>query len=238
MLRFFYVILMNVKRAPYLIPMMRRMATNKDKYTEEQKYHLMKKMVNYMKKSGRITTEVYGKENLPKEGGYVMFPNHQGKYDALGIIYAHDKPCSFVMDKAKSYSFLVREIVDLLGAKRLDLKDIRQNLTIINEISDEVKEGKKFILFSEGGYGHNKNVVQEFKPGSFKSVMRAKAPLVPVALIDSYLPFNSLRLGPVTTKVIFLPTIYYEDYKDMKTVDLANMVRQQIIDTINEYQGA
>ena len=68
--------------------------------------------------------------------------------------------------------------------------------------------------------------------------MRAKAPLVPVALIDSYLPFNSLRLGPVTTKVIFLPTIYYEDYKDMKTVDLANMVRQQIIDTINEYQGA
>ena len=152
---------MNVKRAPYLIPMMRRMAANKDKYTVEQKYHLMKKMVNYMKKSGGITTEVYGKENLPKEGGYVMFPNHQGKYDALGIIYAHDKPCSFVMDKAKSYSFLVREIVDLLGAKRLDLKDIRQNLTIINEISDEVKEGKKFILFSEGGYGHNKNVVQE-----------------------------------------------------------------------------
>ena len=30
----------------------------------------------------------------------------------------------------------------------------------------------------------------------------------------------------------------YEDYKDMKTVELANMVRQQIIDTINEYQGA
>ena len=37
MLRFFYVIFMNVKRAPYLIPMMRRMAASKDKYTEEQR---------------------------------------------------------------------------------------------------------------------------------------------------------------------------------------------------------
>ena len=36
----------------------------------------------------------YGMENLPKEGGYVMFPNHQGKYDALGIVYTHKKPCT------------------------------------------------------------------------------------------------------------------------------------------------
>ena len=49
-----------------------------------------------------------------------MYPNHQGKYDALGIIYAHKQPCSFVMDKAKSNSFLVKELVDMLGAKRLN----------------------------------------------------------------------------------------------------------------------
>ncbi|MCR5145647.1 MAG: 1-acyl-sn-glycerol-3-phosphate acyltransferase [Lachnospiraceae bacterium] len=238
MLRFIFVILKNVKRAPYLIPQMRKMIKNKDKYTEEERYRLVKKLINYLKRSGSITTEVYGKENLPKEGGYVMFPNHQGKYDVLGIVYGHDKPCSFVMDKAKSYSFFVREIVDLLGAKRLDLTDIRQNLKIINEITDEVAQGKKFILFSEGGYDHNKNVVKDFKPGSFKSVIRAKAPLVPVALIDSYKPFNSFSIKPVTTKVIFLPAIYYEDYKDMKTVELSNMVRQQIIDTIDEYGGA
>ena len=50
-----------------------------------------------------------------------------------------------------------------------------------------------------------------------------------MALIDSYKPFNSLELGPVTTKVIFLPAIYYDEYKDMKTPEIAKMVRERII---------
>lgn len=235
MLRFIYVILANLSRAPYLIPKMRKMVKHPEKYTEKERYSIVKKAVNYMKASGKITTEVYGKENLPKEGGYVMFPNHQGKYDALGIIYAHDTPCSFVMDKAKSNSFLVKEIVDVLGAKRLEINNVRQNVGIINEVSTEVKQGKRFILFSEGGYGKNGNKVQEFKPGSFKTVMRAKAPLVPVALIDSYKVFNAFTWGKVTTKVIFLPPMYYEDYKDMKTPEIAAVVRRQIIDKMKEF---
>jgi 1-acyl-sn-glycerol-3-phosphate acyltransferase len=235
MFRFIWVILANVKRAPYLIPRMRKMFHHPELYSEEDRYALARKLIDYMKASGKITTEVYGRENLPQEGGYVMFPNHQGKYDALGIIYAHDEPCSFVMDKAKSYSFLVKELVDMLGAKRLELDNIRQNLSIINELTAEVKAGKRFILFSEGGYDKNKNKVQQFKPGSFKCAVRAKAPIVPVALIDSYKPFNSLSLGKVTTKVVFLPPIFYDEYRSMKTPDIANMVRNQIIGAMKEF---
>lgn len=235
MFRLIYVILMNLSRAPYMIPKMRKMAQRPEKYSDEDRYKFARKAVSYMKKSGKITTEAYGTENLPAEGGYVMFPNHQGKYDALGIISAHDKPCSFVMDKAKSYSFLVKEIVDLLDAKRLEINNVRQGLTIINEMTEEVKEGKRFILFSEGGYSHNRNKVQEFKPGCFKSAVRAQAPLVPVALIDSYKPFNSWSIGKVTTKVIFMEPMYYDDYKDMKTPEIAKEVRTRIVNKMREF---
>lgn len=235
MLRFLLVILLNLHRGPYLVPRMRKMARNPQKYSEADRYALMKKSVKYMKDSGKIVTEVYGTDNLPAKGGYVMFPNHQGKYDALAIIYAHEKPCTFVMDKAKSNSFLVKEIVDLLNGKRLELDNVRQNLNIINEITQEVKDGRRYILFSEGGYDKNRNKVQYFKPGSFKSAVRAKAPIVPVALIDSYKPFNSFSLGKVTTKTIFLPPLYYDDYKTMKTPEIANLVRQRIIDKMQEF---
>ena len=235
MFRFLLVIIANMKRAPYLIPKMRKMFRHPERYSEQVRYTFAQKLIDYMKASGKIKTEVYGHENLPKEGGYVMFPNHQGKYDALGIIYAHQQPCSFVMDKAKSNSFLVKELVDMLGAKRLELDNVRQNLTIINEITEEVKQGKRYILFSEGGYDQNRNKVQRFKPGSFKSVVRSQTPIVPVALIDSYRPFNSFSLGPVTTKVVFLEPIYYDEYKDMKTPDIAVMVRQRIIDKMKEF---
>ncbi|MCR5054391.1 MAG: 1-acyl-sn-glycerol-3-phosphate acyltransferase [Lachnospiraceae bacterium] len=235
MFRLIYVVLMNLFRAPYLLPLMRKMAKGRDKYTEEERYHLCQKSIRWMMKSGQIETEVYGEEFLPKEGGYVMYPNHQGKYDALGIIYAHKEPCTFVMDKAKSHTFLVREIVNLIGARRLDIHNVRQGFKIMSDITEDVKKGKKYILFSEGGYFNNHNRVAQFKPGSFKCVIKAKAPIVPVALIDSYKPFNSSVMGKIITKVIFMPPMYYDEYKDMKTVELAEIVRNRIIDEMRKY---
>lgn len=89
MFRFIYVIFMNLFRAPYMITRMRYEADHVEKFTEEERYKLVRHVISLMKKSGRITTECYGEENLPGEGGYVMYPNHQGKYDALGIISTH-----------------------------------------------------------------------------------------------------------------------------------------------------
>ena len=234
MFRFLYVIIMNIFRAPYMIPRMRYMAKHPEKFTEEQRYKMVNHMIYLMNRSGRITTEAFGTENLPKEGGYIMYPNHQGKYDALGIIITHKQPCSLVMDRNKSNGLLVKEFVDLLEGKRMDIKDVRQAMKIIMEISKEAAEGKRFILFPEGGYDHNKNKVENFKAGSFKSAVKAKVPIVPVALIDSYKVFNSLKPGKVTTQVHYLEPIPYEDYKDMKTKDIAALVKERIQKTIHE----
>ena len=235
MIRLFIVIFRNLFRAPYIIPLMRKMAKHPERYTEEERYALSRRAIRYMKDSGDIVTEAYGTENLPKDGGYVMFPNHQGKYDALGIIFAHDRPCTFVMDKKKSYTFLVKELVELIGAKRLDIHNVRQGFKVMKEITEELKSGKRFILFSEGGYQKNRNKVQEFKPGSFKCALNAKAPMVPVALIDSYKPFNSFAIGKIVTKVIFLEPLYYDDYKSMKTVEIAEVVRNRIIEAMKDF---
>ncbi|QFJ55615.1 lysophospholipid acyltransferase family protein [Pseudobutyrivibrio xylanivorans] len=235
MLRFLIAIISNLKRGPKLISTMRKMAKNKEKYSEKQRYAYAQRLFRLLMRSARISTTVYGADNLPREGGYVMYPNHQGKYDALGIMYGHKEPCTFVMDKAKSFGFMVREVCDLLDAKRLRLGNVRQNMKIMDQITKEVSKGRKYILFSEGGYGKNGNVVQNFKPGSFKCAMRAKVPIVPVTLIDSYIAFNSLKPGPVSTKVIFGNPIYYDDYKDMKTPEIADMVRKIIISTMEEY---
>lgn len=235
MIKFIYVILMNLFRAPYIIPKMKKEAEHPEKYSEEERYELARHVIRLMKATGAIQTKAYGKENLPTEGGYMMYPNHQGKYDALGIIHTHKNPCSLVMDKAKSNTILVKEFVDLLGGKRLDKKDVRQALTIINEVSKEVNEGKRYILFPEGGYDfNNKNRVCDFKAGSFKIALKTKAPIVPVALIDSYKVFNSFCFGPVTTQVHYLKPILSEEYGSLKTHEIAALVRNRIQEKIDE----
>ncbi len=235
MLKFIYVILMNLFRAPYLIPKMRHEADHPEKYSEEERYELARYVVHLMKLTGGIRTKAYGIENLPEEGGYMMYPNHQGKYDALGIVHTHKKPCSIVMDKAKSNTILVKEFIDLLQGKRLDKQDVRQAITIINEVSEEVKKGRRYILFPEGGYEfNNRNNVCDFKAGSFKIALKTKAPIVPVALIDSYRVFNSFTLGPVTTQVHYLKPILFEEYGSLKTQEIANLVKTRIQERIDE----
>lgn len=239
MLRFLYVIFMNLFRAPYMIPKMRYQANHPEKYSELKRYNLVRHAITLMKRSGRIHTRSYGEENLPSEAGYVMYPNHQGKYDALGIMISHKEPCSFVMDKKKSHTLLVSEIVDLVQGKRMDIHDVRQAMTVINEISHEVKDGRKYIVFPEGGYEfNNKNSLGEFKPGSFKCAVKAKAPIVPVALIDSYKVFNSFSFGKVTTQVHFLKPLYYEEYKGLRTVDIAKIVKKRIAEVLAQYSFA
>lgn len=74
----------------------------------------------------------------------------------------------------------------------------------------------------------------EFKGGSFKSAMIAKCPIVPVALIDSYKPFDENSIKKVVVQVHYLKPINYEEYKDMKSVEIAHMVREQIEKVIKE----
>lgn len=236
MFRFLYVIIRNLFRAPYMITRMRYEADHPEKFSEKKRYELDRHVIRIMCKTGKIKTVCFGRENLPKEGGYIMYPNHQGKYDALGIILSHDTPCSLVMDLDKSNSVLVREFIDLVGGKRLDKSDVRQAMRIIKEVANDVKAGKRYILFPEGGYEfNNKNHVTEFKPGSFKSATMSKMPIVPVALIDSYKVFNSLNFLPVTVQVHFLKPILYEEYKGMKTLEIAHLVKGRIEETIAAY---
>ena len=82
-----------------------------------------------------------------------MYPNHQGKYDVLGIMYTHKSPCSFVMDKRKSHTILVREFCDLVQAKRLEKDNPRQGITIINQDDKRGGYRKKYMSFPEGGTG-------------------------------------------------------------------------------------
>ena len=77
MLKLFYVIFMNLHRAPYMIPRMRAEADHPQRYTEEQRYSLVQHAIYLMNKTGKINTVETGAENLPKQGGYMMYPNHQ-----------------------------------------------------------------------------------------------------------------------------------------------------------------
>ncbi len=232
MLRFCYVIFISLPFIFYYIRKGAYIESHSERYTEYDRYRLAQKVVRIMKANGAISTIAYGTEYLPKEGGYVMYSNHQGKYDALGIISVHDAPCTVLMDEARSHLPIVDPFMTLIQGSRLDKSDMRSQAKTIQKLTLEVKEGRKYIVFPEGGYHHNRNEVQEFLPGAFKPSFKSRTPIVPVAIIDSYKPFELNSLRPVETQVHFLKPIYYEEYGSMTTREIANMVRARIVAAI------
>ena len=237
MLRMAYVIFVNLLILPGVIQRMKYMI-KPERYNEKKCYSFVRWIVRRINCTGHIKIKGYGMENLPKEGGYMMYPNHQGKYDACGIVAVHENPCSLVMDEERSWFPFVKDVINLLKGKRISLKDTRQAMTIIMEMSKEVAEGRRFILFPEGGYSvGQKNELGEFKAGCFKISLKTKTPIVPVVLWDSYKVFNSWKLGSLKTEVHFLEPIPYEEFKDMKTQEIAALVRERIRDKLEELKN-
>ena len=119
----------------------------------------------------------------------------------------------------------------------IDREDIKQSMQVIINVTKEVKAGRNYLIFAEGTRSKNGNHPQEFKGGSFKAAMKAKCPIVPVALIDSFKPFDTNTISQVTVQVHFMEPLYYEDYKDMKTTEIASTVHDRIQKKINENIG-
>ena len=150
MLRFVYVIVMRTFSIIYFVPKMAYYAKHPNIYSEVDRYLLAQDVMDRVRRTARVTTTYGGKENLPKVSGYMMFANHQGKYDGYAIVSGHELPCSVVMDRKRSLFPFIREVIDLVKGKRMELDDVRQSLKIINEVADEVAGGRRFSAFPPG----------------------------------------------------------------------------------------
>lgn len=234
MVRFYWLMITLMPLIIFYIVKASHYARHPENYDEDACFKLAQKLINIIKKRGRITTRVFGEGNLPEEGGYVMYANHQGRYDALGIMGAHTRPCSVVMDSRRARMPISNEFIDLVRGKRLDKTDIKQQVRIMQEIAEELKAGRRYLLFPEGGYTDNHNTLQSFHAGSFKCAQKARCPIVPVAIWDSYKPFEGRSLKKVVTQVHFLETIPYEAYAGKSTAEIRDMVYDRIAERMRE----
>lgn len=231
------IVLMVVRlflKVPYYFFLIWRCGVS-NKISYEEAFWKIKKVTQKANCAGRVTIEAYGLENIPKEDGFIFFPNHQGLFDVLVFLDSCPRPFSFVAKKEADNIILLKQVIKALGAYPMDRDDIRQSMKVINAVTEDVKNGKNFLIFPEGTRSKMGNKMLEFKGGSFKSATKAKCPIVPCALIDSFKPFDEKNIRPVKVKVIYMEPLYYEEYKGMKTVDIAEEVKRRIEKVIEKY---
>ncbi|MCI9639144.1 lysophospholipid acyltransferase family protein [Anaerovoracaceae bacterium 41-7] len=229
------IILKNIFRVPSIFGRIYWYAAHPERYSGEEKLRPLQYIVERAKISGNLDIKVYGRENIPEKDGYIFYPNHQGIFDGFAMIEACQRPICPVMKQELMKIPGVKQIFTCMNALPMDRRDVKQSLRVINEVSHRVMQGENCIIFAEGTRSRNGNQLLEFKGGSFKAAVKAKCPVVPVALIDAYKPFDRNVPGFITVQVHILKPIYYEEYAGKKTTEIAQMVKSRIEENIAVY---
>ena len=135
--------------------------------------------------------KLVGKENVPKEGAYIMCANHQSNWDAP-ILVSSTKRKMHVMAKEELFK---NKFIYWLGDKclvfpvkrgQMDLDSMKHSLKVL-------KDGEILMLFPEG----TRNGIEKgekVKDGAAFFAVRTGAKVIPVGISGGEKPFKQMTI--------------------------------------------
>ena len=236
MTRILLMVLRNFFRVPFLFWKLCRHAKNPDAYSEQERWDHIRHILQLGVKSGNVDLLVTGAENIPAPGsGFMMYSNHQGMFDALAIVSSCPTPLGAVLKKELKDIPFIKQIISCTKSFPMDREDVRQSLTVIQNVTEEVKNGRNYIIFPEGTRSKNGNRMGEFHGGSFRCALKAKCPILPVALIDCFKVLDQKGTAQLTVQLHYLPLIPYEEFAHLTAAEVAALVKERIEEAIRTH---
>ena len=232
------MILKNLHIVPGAFAKLCRYAANPEKYTEMEMWNHIHYIMERAVMGGNIDLQVTGLENIPEEDGFMLYANHQGMFDVVAIAATWERPLAAVLKKELGEIPLLKQIRLCTNSFTMDREDVRQSLEVIQNVTKEVKKGRNYLIFHEGTRSKNGNVMGEFHGGSFRCAVKAKCPIVPVALLNSHRVLDEQGSAPVKVQLHYLDPIPYEKFEGMKATEVAALVKQRIQEAIDQYSEA
>ena len=211
-----------------------RYAKNTEKYTREEMFDHIQYILQRAVIGGNIDLKVTGLENIPEEDGFMLYANHQGLFDVVAIASTVTMPIGAVLKKELWDIPFLHQIALCTNSFAMDREDVRQSLTVIQNVTEEVKNGRNYLIFPEGTRSKLGNTMLDFHGGSFRCATKSKCPIVPIALVDSFKVLDQKGSKPVSVQLHYLKPILYEEYAGMKPAEVAELVKSRIREKIDE----
>lgn len=154
--------------------------------------------------AGGAKLEVRGLENLKKGQPYIFVSNHQSTIDIPTLFMAIPWDTRFVAKKQLKYVPMLGWYMWAAKFVFVDRSNHREAVRSLDEAGEQIRGGISIIVFPEGTRSDDRKV-HPFKKGPFALAMKARVPVVPVAIEGSGLlmPKNSWQItpGPITVSI-------------------------------------
>ncbi len=169
--------------------------------------------------------QIQGLEHLPVNGPVVLAPKHYSRWDPMVLGVLSLEPLWF-MTNANQFEGVQEWFLRRLGAFPVDLA--RPKLSSFRYAIALLKDGKKLVMFPEGGIVRDQPV-RPLKTGLARLVLQAEAaigekiPVVPIAI--SYTP-DAVRRAKVILHIS--PPLYLPQSQDKDEKQIAQVFTQTL----------
>lgn len=163
--------------------------------------------------------DMIDKNNIPKDGAYVICSNHVHWLDPLVYVGGIDR-MTFAIAKEELFSSKIKNfIMRKLGTIPVTREVMGDNKKSISEAVQRLKEGNLLLIYPEGTrFGLKKGIKP--KKGVALIALEARVPIIPMAIVGSFKPFTKIRCK------IGKPIDISEYYpKEGENVNLRNLVK-------------
>ena len=206
----------------------------------EKRYRKARKLILKVNHNLKLDVLVEGKENIPNET-CCFYSNHMGAADPLLYFQALEQPVTFVAKKEIEKLPFVGRVFRSIDGQFLDRGDLKQSLRVMMRVQDSLtKKEINWVVFPEGT--RNKDPLApllEFHKGSFRAIMKAHAPIVPVALYGTQNVLKSkYKLKRFPVYLTFLKPLMPEDYAEMTPDEVREKVKNMIQEEVNAQRKA
>ncbi len=173
---------------------------------------------------------VENKENILIDESFLLVANHEGIFDLANIYATIPNKMGFISKIENNKIPIIRIWMKLIHVLLMDRSDVRQSVGIINQASNNIKNGISMGIMPEG----TRNTIDmPFAPGSLKIAIKAKTTIIPVTIRNTASIFEEQKkIKKNNSLIYFHQPIRYEDYQQLSSIELAEHI-QAIIHGVN-----
>jgi putative phosphoserine phosphatase/1-acylglycerol-3-phosphate O-acyltransferase len=183
-----------------------------------------------------VELKVTGEEHLWSHRPAVFVFNHQSSFDVIVVSRLLRRDFTAVAKAELARDPRFAPLGALAGVAYVDRSDRSQSRAALAPVVEKIRSGISLAIAPEGTRSATPTL-GHFKKGAFHIAVQAEVPVVPVVIRNAgeIMWRASLVARPGTVDVAVLPPVFTEGLGPDDVDDLADRVRQQFVDTLDNW---
>ncbi|XMB87212.1 lysophospholipid acyltransferase family protein [Mycoplasmatota bacterium WC44] len=195
-------------------------------YNDPKLRRIVKFVSRLFVRATRLKYKLVGGEKVPKDN-FLFYGNHQSGVDPFILLSEFgDRDLGGLAKEELKKVPIVKDWLGIRGILPLNRHNARKGAETMVEVIKRAKDGQPMFVFPEGTRSKTGDLL-DFKPGAFKLALKSKKDIYPFVM-NGLNKHRFYHIKRSKCEVEILDPITYDEYSDMSTKELSNLVRSRI----------